>query len=109
MRLAGAPAGTYTAELLAGNVDPLLGDNADIHRFLLTVADHADRLRRPSTGCSSWAPSIELIGGVLDWFQTGGVFPLPPVRALVSQGDIDSFDGATSEIAQAGDVSAPPP
>ena len=52
---------------------------------------------------------IELIGGVLMWFRTGGAFPLPPVRALVSQGDIDSFDGATSEMATAGDAALPPP
>ena len=38
VRLAGAPAGTYTAELLAGNVDPFFGDNPGIHPFLLTGA-----------------------------------------------------------------------
>jgi hypothetical protein len=108
LRLAGAPAGTYTAELIAGDVDPLLGDNTDIPRFLLTVAD-------TETGSGTidfvfeLGEQVGLIGGVLDWFRTGGEFPLPPVRALVSQGDIDSFDGATSEIATAGDAAVPPP
>jgi len=108
VRLAGAPAGTYTAELLAGNIDPLLGDNGDIKRFLLTGA-----ITRTGSGDLDFefemGAGIELIGSVLGWFQTGGVFALPPVRALVSQGGIDAFDGATSEIAQAGDASLPPP
>jgi hypothetical protein len=107
LTLRGAPAGTYTAELIAGNEDPLLGDNLDVPRFLLTAAD-------TETGAGDivfvfeLSRQIEMIGAVLEWFRTGGTFPLPPVRALVSQGDIDSFDGATSEIATAGDAALPP-
>ena len=107
VRLVGAPAGTYTAEVLAGDVDPLTGDNPWIPRFLLTAAD-------TETGAGDidivfeLPAQIDLIGGVLAWFQTGGVFPLPRIRALVSQGDIDAFDGATSEIATAGDAALPP-
>ena len=108
VRLAGAPAGSYTAELLAGNMDPLLGDNGQIKRFLLTGA-----ITRTGSGDLDFefemGAGIELIGAVLAWFQSGGVFALPPVRALVSQGGIDAFDGATSESAQAGDVSVPAP
>jgi hypothetical protein len=108
VRLVGAPAGTYTAELLAGNIDPLLGDNPGIHLFLLTGA-----MTRTGSGDLDFefemGDGIELIGGVLAWFRSGGAFPLPPVRALISQGGIDSFDGATSEIVQAGDTSLPPP
>ena len=103
VRLVGAPAGTYTAELLAGNVDPLFGDNPGIHLFLLTGA-----MTRTGSGDLDFefelSDGIELIGGVLAWFRSGGAFAMPPVRALVSQGGIDSFDGATSEIVQAGDA-----
>jgi hypothetical protein len=108
LRLHGAPAGTYTAELIAGDVDPLLGDNTDIPRFLLTGT-----VTRTGAGDLDFVfelgGQVDLIGAVLQWFRMGGQVPFPPVRALVSQGDIDSFDGVTSEIATAGDTALPPP
>ena len=103
VRLAGAPTGTYTAELprrerrsalrRQPRHPPVPVDGRhDPHRFgrpRLRVRDerldsaHRRRARR---------------------FRSGGAFSLPPIRALVSQGGIDSFDGATSEIVQAGDT-----
>lgn len=108
IRLTGAPAGTYTAELLAGDVDPLSGDNPWIPRFLLTAA--ATETGAGTVDVVFELPAdVGLMGGVLMWYRTGGLFPFPRVRALISQGGIDAFDGATSEVATAGDATQPPP
>jgi hypothetical protein len=102
VRLANAPAGTYTAELFAGGHDPLSGDNGHLQRFLLTGT-------RSVTGGGDLDLYMDLpdyydLVPALLGFARGGLPPTlaPRLFAVVSQGDEDSFDGATSEVSDGG-------
>jgi hypothetical protein len=109
VRLRAAPAGTYTAELRAGGIDPL-PDNGNNKRFLLTGT-------RTLTGSGDLdfvfdlPVSYDIVPTALNIIRAGGTLPLS-VQALVSQEDGVSFAGATSEMSDlpgtGGPVDPPP-
>ncbi len=104
VRLRAAPAGTYTAELLARGIDPQSG-NGNNMRFLLTGT-------RTVIGGGDLDFHFDLddrygiVVPALANIRMGGTETLV-VRALVSQEDGASFAGATSEISDLPGIGGP--
>jgi CSLREA domain-containing protein len=102
-----APAGTYTAEVFAGGIDPLSGDNGNLQRFFLTGV-------RSTTGSGDLDVRIDLgqdyqlVPTILGLLRAGSTM-LPRLYGTISQEGEASVTGATSEFSDGGGSGSQPP